>query len=120
MAVGIDLDHDVEDVTLPAARLDGGSRRRDGIDENLQLAAAPPERQRLVQLVRRDAHRIKDVVDSRFEEVLRLFERGNRDAARTGSKLLSHDLEALRRLDVRPEARPERVDATTHAVDVAQ
>jgi hypothetical protein len=72
----------------------------------------------LRQLCRCHSDRIQDVGDSRREKLLGFLQRRNGDAARAGVELGAHDRQTLRRLDVRTEARAERMHPLLHAVDV--
>src|SRR5262249_39093052 len=53
------------------------------------------------------------------EELLRFLEGRHRDAAGAGGLLPARDLDALRGLDVRPQANAERGQALLHAHDIA-
>ena len=119
MAVGIDFDHHLEDVLLgPALGDDGfGGRRR--IDQEDQGAAPPAERQRPVELLRRDADGIENVGEARGEELLGLLQGRDGDARGPRFLLATGDLDALRCLDVGAQAHAEPGHARLQAGDVA-
>ncbi len=120
-AVSIDVHFDphFERFAVRAAECRDGLRAGYAVGDDFQVASPAAQCQRLGQPGRRHADGVDDVADARREELLGLLERGDRDALRAGGELRAHDRLALRRLDVRPEADAERVQALLHPRDVA-
>ena len=119
MVVGVDLDHHVERVVLGAALVDDRLRGGNGIDQNGQRAASPPQRQHTVELGRRDADRIEHIGEAVCEELLGLLQGRHRDSACARRHLTLRDFDAFRGLHVRAQSHAERRHALLHARDVA-
>jgi hypothetical protein len=119
MAVAVHLDHHVEGVLFGLALGDHRLRRRQRVHQDGQRASSPAQHQRPVELRRRNADGVEHVGEARVEELLRFLQRRHRDAAGAGGLLPPRDLNAFRRLDVRPQANTERGHALLHAHDIA-
>ncbi len=120
-AVSIDVHFDphFERFAVRVAECRDGLGAGHAVGDDFQVASPAAQCQCLGQPGRCHADGVDDVAEARREELLGLLERGDRDALRAGVELRAHDLLALRRLDVRPEADAERVQALLHPRDVA-
>src|ERR1700676_3226863 len=119
MTVGIYFDPHLEGLAMSAAELRDGLRGLEVIDDQFEIATRAPQRQRSGQFRRNDTDGVQDVAEACREKLLGFLERGHRDAASARIALRLRDLDALRRLHMRPERNAERVHPALHACDVS-
>src|SRR5690349_5775303 len=118
MTVDVDLDPDFERRRMRVPKVRDRLRTGDAVGDDLEVATALPQGQRLWQLRGCDADGIQHVAHTGDEKLLGLLQRGNGYALGTCRKLRIRDVDAFRGLDVRAKTDAERVHPLLHSIDV--
>ena len=114
----IDLDHDADGQAATVGKVSERGRHLRTGNQDLQIEATISQAGDVIELVRRYAHRVGQVPEAVFKEVLRFSQCRDGARPRLAAVRDGRDRRRLRGLEVRPQPDVVRREVVTHAARV--